>query len=120
MMDRCYRKKARNYPTYGGRGILVCDEWHDIEAFEQWVKSSGFSAGLTIERKDVNGNYCPENCTWATLKEQANNRRNTVFLELNGERHTMTEWAEILGIKRGTISSRVYRGWKAEKALSRR
>lgn len=120
MMDRCYRKKARNYPTYGGRGILVCDEWHDIEAFEQWVKTSGFCAGLTIERKDVNGNYCPENCTWATLKEQANNRRNTVFLELNGERHTMTEWAAILGINRGTISSRVYRGWSAEKALSRR
>lgn len=120
MMDRCYREKAKNYPQYGGRGIKVCEEWHDIEAFERWVNLSGFEQGMTLERKNVNGDYCPENCTWATKKEQANNRRNTVYLEHNGERHTITEWAEILGINRSTLNNRICRGWTVEKALGRR
>lgn len=84
MMDRCYRQKAKNYPFYGGRGITVCKEWHNIEAFENWTKSAGFQEGLTLERKDVNGNYCPENCTWVTKKQQANNRRNTLVIEYEG------------------------------------
>ena len=120
MMDRCYRETAKNYPFYGGRWISVCDEWHDIEAFERWAKESGFHKGLTLERKDVKGNYCPDNCTWATPKEQANNRRNTVYLECNGERHTVSEWADILCINRSTLNNRVHRGWTAEKALARR
>ena len=120
MMDRCYRKTANNYPFYGGRGISVCDEWHDIEAFERWTKESGFCKGMSLERRDVNGNYCPDNCTWATPKEQANNRRNTVYLEYNGENHTVSEWADILGINRSTLNNRVHRGWTAEKALARR
>ena len=81
MMARCYRAKSAHYDLYGGRGITVCDEWHDEETFGTWAEASGFQKGLTIERKDVNGNYCPENCTWATPKQQANNRRNTIFLE---------------------------------------
>lgn len=89
MMDRCYRENAKNYPLYGGRGIAVCPEWHRIESFEQWAKKSGFQKGLTLERRNVNGNYCPENCTWATKKQQANNRRNTLVVEHNGERHTV-------------------------------
>lgn len=119
MMDRCYREKAMNYPQYGGRGIKVCNEWHDITKFEKWVNISGFQKGLTLERKNVNGDYCPENCTWTTPKGQANNRRNTVYLEYNGERHTISEWAEILGINRSTLNNRVCRGWSAEKALKK-
>lgn len=120
MMDRCYRETAKNYPFYGGRGISVCDEWQDIEEFERWAKESGFQKGMSLERKDVNGNYCPDNCTWATAKEQANNRRNTVYLEYNGEKHTVSEWADILGINRSTLNNRLHRGWTAEKALARR
>lgn len=120
MMDRCYREKAKNYPMYGGRGISVCEEWHDIEAFEKWTEQSGFQSGLTLERKNVNGDYCPENCKWATKKEQANNRRNTVYLEFDGECHTVSEWANILGINRSTLNNRVHRGWPVEKALGRR
>lgn len=118
MMDRCYRETANNYPYYGGRGIRVCAEWHDITAFEKWVHESGFEKGLTLERKDPNKDYSPENCKWATPKEQANNRRNTLYLECNGERHSAGEWAQILGISRSTISSRYYRGLPIEKVLT--
>lgn len=120
MMDRCYRKKAKNYPLYGGRGITVCDEWHNIENFEKWANESGFEVGFTLERIDVNGNYCPENCRWATMKEQTNNRRNTVRIEYNGESHTISEWADIFGINRSTLNNRIYRGWSIEKALGRK
>ena len=120
MMDRCYREKANNYKQYGGRGIKVCDEWHSIESFEQWVKMSGFVHGMTLERRDVNGDYCPKNCTWTTAKGQANNRRNTVYLEYNGQKHTISEWAELLGINRSTLNNRICRGWSVEKALARR
>lgn len=121
MMDRCYRgENAKNYPYYGGRGISVCDEWHDIETFEKWAIQSGYRQGLSLDRKDVNGDYCPENCRWVTAKEQANNRRNTVYLDYNGERKTISQWAELLGIKRSTLSSRICRGWTIKKALARR
>ena len=119
MMHRCYRETAKNYPSYGGRGIAVCPEWHNIEAFESWVKESGFQKGLTLERKDVNGDYCPENCTWATKKQQANNRRNTVVIEHNGKSHTVSEWADILGMSRSTINNRYYRGLPIEKVLAK-
>lgn len=119
MLDRCYREKAKNYPQYGGRGIKVCEEWHYIEEFEKWANASGFRIGMTLERKDVNGDYCPDNCTWATKKEQANNRRNTMFIEHNGERHSVGEWADIVGLSRSTISSRVYRGMPPEKVLAK-
>ena len=119
MMDRCYRTGAKNYPLYGGRGIKVCAEWHNIQNFERWANESGFEIGLTLERKDVNGNYCPQNCMWATRKQQANNRRNTLFIEFNGESHTVSEWSEILGICRSTISNRYYRGLPIEKVLAK-
>lgn len=120
MMDRCYRRSAHNYQRYGGRGISVCDEWHDIRNFEKWVLSSGYEKGKSIDRINPNGDYCPKNCRWASKKEQANNRCNSVRIEYKGETHTISEWSEIIGVNRSTLSNRYYRGWGIEKMLERR
>ena len=110
MMSRCYREKDPSYKYYGGRGIKVCDEWHNILAFEAWVKQHPFFKGATIDRIDSNGNYSPNNCRWATMFEQDKNRRNSVLIEWNGETHNITEWANITGINRSTINNRYWKG----------
>ena len=108
MMDRCYRKGAHNYPLYGGRGIEVCEEWQDIESFAIWCEQSGYREGLTIDRINVNGNYEPNNCRWATAKEQANNRRNTVYVTIDGVTKTLFQWADFVGISHSTMSNRYH------------
>lgn len=108
MMDRCYREKAHNYPLYGGRGIKVCDEWHHIDVFAEWVERSGYQEGLTLDRIDPSGDYTPENCRWATRKQQANNRRNTVHITIDGVTKTLAEWADFAGIKRSVMSDRYF------------
>lgn len=118
MMDRCENPNVQNYGLYGGRGIRVCDEWHDIQEFEKWAEQTGYEPGLTLDRIDVNGDYCPNNCRWATRKEQANNRRNTLYITFLGETHTLSEWAEILGVNRSTLNNRYHRARKRGKEWS--
>ena len=94
MHRRCYGVGTKAYPDYGGRGITVCDEWREFEPFRAWALKHGYADDLTIDRIDVNGDYCPDNCRWATAKEQANNKRNNHLIEYNGETHTISEWAD--------------------------
>lgn len=100
MRQRCSNPQHHSYKYYGGRGISVHEEWHKFEGFYAWAISSGYAKGLTIERKDVNGNYCPENCTWIPMKEQARNRRNVELYE--GK--TSVEWEVELGLPPRNLS----------------
>lgn len=103
MVDRCEKPNHKLYPRWGGRGIKICEAWHAFENFHAWAVANGYHEGLTIERKDNNGNYEPDNCKWATQKEQANNRRTNVFIEFQNQRRTLTQWSEYLGIKKSVL-----------------
>ena len=120
MMSRCYRKNDASYKFYGGRGIKVCEEWHDIQNFEKWVEDNPFSKGMTLDRIDSNADYSPSNYRWATKKEQANNRRNTIVIEWQGETHTLGEWAEILNLNPSTLKNRYCRGDRGERLFEER
>lgn len=119
MMARCYKENASNYLNYGGKGIKVCDEWHDYQVFKEWAFANGYTDDLTIDRIDVTGNYHPHNCRWATPKEQARNKTNNRYLLFNGESKTLAEWSETYGINQGRVSRRIMTGWTIEDALTR-
>lgn len=119
MHQRCYDKSFKSYHHYGGRGITVCEEWHDLDTFCRWALSHGYKEGLSIERKDVDGPYCPENCEWITKAEQTRNRRNTVYVTYHGETMPLSVLAEEKGLNRRTLQSRLERGWDIEDALKR-
>lgn len=115
---RCYLKTHIHYKNYGGRGIIMCDEWkNDFKIFYDWSKNNGYKDKLTIDRINNNGNYCPENCRWITIKEQGLNKRTNVFLIYNGEKHTISEWSKIIKINAQTICERRKRGWSDEKII---
>lgn len=110
---RCYNSNCKEFKNYGGRGIFMCDEWkNDFRNFYQWAQQSGYDDTLCIDRIDNDGNYSPENCRWTTPKQQANNRRNTVYFEHDDVSHSLTEWAKIKGINRDTAYSRYWRMMK--------
>ncbi len=110
MRKRCTDKRARCYVNYGGRGIAVCDRWRD--SFENFLEDMGArpSPSHSLDRIDVNGNYRPENCRWATVDEQNANRRSTVMATFRGETRSIIEWSQILGINRKTIYYRLTNG----------
>jgi hypothetical protein len=109
MMQRCYNSSMPNYRHYGGRGISVCDEWHDLKNFVEWAYSTGYEndaprGKYTLERVDVNGNYCPDNCRWATAQEQLLNKRTSVFLTIDGVTKNISTWAKDVGESRANVS----------------
>lgn len=121
MKERCYRKKTHNYHRYGGRGIIVCDNWkNDFKKFYDWALENGWKEGLTIERINNDGNYEPENCTFVTPKKQANNRHTNHYLTIFGETKSLKEWSEDNRciISYSMLQSRILKGWHPEKAIT--
>lgn len=119
MNQRCYDVHATNYKDYGGRGIKVCRRWVVFENFRDDMLPTWFSGG-TLERDDNEGDYSPQNCRWATKKEQARNRRSTRWVEVFGERMSLAEAVERFGVvKYGIVLQRIDRnGWSIEDALT--
>lgn len=119
MKKRCYNKNDKRYKNYGGRGIIMCDEWqNDFMSFYNWAINNGYKENLTIDRIDVNGNYEPNNCRWATIKIQANNTTTNHYITYNNETHTIAEWADILNINYAKLHARITKSkWNIERAF---
>lgn len=119
MRNRCYLENTKDYINYGGRGITVCPEWKDdFETFERWALENGYQKGLSIDRKNVDGNYDPSNCRWATIKEQNNNKRDNHYITFNGKTQSMQMWADETGISSQSIKYRLKHGWSITDTLT--
>lgn len=111
MKQRCYDVNFEKYSDYGARGITICDEWRDdYAAFREWSLANGHDKSLTIDRIDNDKGYSPDNCRWADRFVQMNNRRNTVWVEYQGERITLSNAARACGINRMTLWDRAKKG----------
>ena len=120
MHERCYCENHQQFKDYGGRGIIICDEWkNDFNSFYEWALNNGYQDNLTIDRINNNGNYEPENCKWSTRKEQSNNQRTNRLLTYNNKTQTVSQWAEEVGLNKHTLQTRISRGWSVEDALCR-
>lgn len=117
MHNRVYNPNHNYFHVYGGRGIRVCQRWHDFENFVADMANS-FSPELQLERIDNDGHYEPSNCRWATPREQSNNTRSNRLISWNDETHTLTEWSRILGINPHTINARLRYGWSIERTFT--
>jgi hypothetical protein len=118
MIRRCYNPADPTHRHYGARGIKVCERWHNYWQFKEdmWPRPEG----LTLERIDNDGDYCPENCKWATVLEQVNNRRTSKKITMNGETKTVPDWCRDYGVSNvGAIRQRLGRGWSLQDALTK-
>jgi hypothetical protein len=117
MKARCTQPNHKHYPNYGGRGIQVCERW--LNSFEAFAADMGptFSEDLELDRIDVDGHYEPSNCRWVDREAQQRNRRNNSRITYRGETRTVIEWAELMGVKPNTLTTRIRRGWPAERVL---
>jgi len=119
MKSRCYNKKDKNYNRWGGRGIGICKEWLDNpKLFVDWAYSNGYKKGLTIERIDNNGDYSPDNCTFADRLRQANNTRNNRIIKYNGDELSMADFCRKYNLNYFRFGARTGRlNWSIEKSM---
>ena len=118
MKARCRNPNECSYSNYGGRGIRVCQEWQNADSFMNWALKNGYKDTLTIERIDVDGDYEPSNCKWATLKEQARNKRNNFNVTYLGRTQPLAAWCEELNLKYNTVYMRLKHNWSVEEAFT--
>lgn len=120
MKARCYNANDHNYPRYGKRGITVCDEWkNSFENFRDWAMLNGYKNGLSLDRIDNDGNYCPNNCRWTTTKVQNNNRGVSINITYNGKTQNLSEWCNELNLPYMRIYQRIIKyGFSFEDAIT--
>jgi hypothetical protein len=119
MLYRCRTKNPKSGANYSMRGIRVCEEWKDFLNFKQWALSHGYDDSLTIDRIDVDGDYEPNNCRWANMLEQQNNRRDTIYVTFAGLNQPLRSWARQIGISPLALYQRIYKAhWPIERALT--
>lgn len=116
MRSRCAVLSGRNYENYGGRGIAICARWRRFENF--YADMGEPPEGTSIDRIDNDKGYSPENCRWATVFEQANNRRSNIVISYNGRSQTVTQWSREFGVPYCRLRSRLALGWDIERALT--
>lgn len=110
MKSRCFNRNNARWERYGGRGITVCEEWsNDFQSFRDWAVANGYRDDLTLDRIDNDGSYCPENCRWATQKQQSRNRRTNIDVTIGNSTRTLMEWCEIFGLEYKTVYARYKR-----------
>lgn len=108
---RCNNKNAKQYKYYGGKGIKVCDEWsNNFACFKKWALQNGYKENLSIERKNINLGYCPQNCIWIPLNEQPRNRKITYWVNYKNVKYTLTEISSIINVPRSTIRNCLKKG----------
>ena len=118
MKARCLNPNHTFYSHYGGRGITICPHW--LDSFEQFYEDMGpRPPGTTLDRKENDGPYSPDNCRWATQTEQMNNTRSNRLLTVGDKTMTLTQWSRQTGVNRTVIASRIKRGWPVERAVAR-
>ena len=118
MMKRCHNKNNHDYKYYGAKGISVCNSWRQsFPMFCVWALENGYNNGLTLDRKDNNGDYCPENCRWVTWAEQNRNKTQTRNIEINGETKCLKDWCSELNLNYYTVAMRIHRGMNEKEAL---
>ena len=117
MKQRCTNPKSKDFKYYGAKGVSVCAEWEDFETFFYWAMSHGYKDGLTIERIDNDGDYCPKNCKWIPKHRQNSNTSRTKRYVMYGKVFTLAEICRIYGVSRSTVASRMKKGIPLEKAI---
>ena len=120
MRQRCSKKYSSSYGAYGGRGIKVCPEWEaSFIKFKAWAESTGYDQNLSIDRKDTNGDYSPQNCRWSTAQEQSENKINQCRVNVNGETKTVAAWSKLTGIHLTTLYRRYRKGITGQEFLKK-
>lgn len=116
MIQRCTNPRNRAWKDYGGRGIVVCERWRSFESF--YADMGDPPAGVTLDRIDVDGDYEPGNCRWATISRQSRNKRGTRIVSIRGRSQSLADWADEYGVDYQLVFYRIQRGWDVERALT--
>lgn len=115
--QRCTNPKNKAYKNYGGRGIKLCDEWLEYEPFEKWAFENGYAEGLQLDRIDNNGSYSPDNCRFVSTVENSHNKRNNVWITIDGKTALAVDWAKEVGVDVEVIRKRLRKGWTPKEAV---